>query len=271
MAGVLLDSSFSDNFSLGEEEKLIPKSLEGRIIKYKIRESYTNGSDRAVEEIVGFFHKHANTGFTNIKEAQSKHLGILARFFLDQFFGKISQRGISVAYFEKEPDYLLHEEGCPYIYHFVDDGRTIYAHREEKKKEEEIKDGEEKESVNRLTEIPRLVEIRKGSLRQLVICDPKPSRAQELKYNKKIESIQPLLVGKDDYLLSYMVVNTSDVFRESLSRKKVIYFLNHRPANLPANINPANLHPVNLYLVYSITSVELKSLSDYILKKIKND
>lgn len=230
MGGLLLTSKVSDDFSLGKAEQLIPGGLENRVIRY-----HTNLISVDLEELKAFFKS-----YDHLVNVEGKSTRAVAEFFLDQFLRKLGQsRNFdNLTVYEGDPEQPVVRGG--YRFEFIDKGKAMRVY--------------DNYTGRHLTEIARLVEIRRGEERQVIICDPRVGRSPKKKFSRRIRAAKVFLEGVDEYTLSYMLVYSLDIFNRAASFNDVSKFLKY-------NKN-------NLCLVYSAPVQALTGLGQYVLELI---
>ena len=239
MSIMLLNSSVSDEFSLGPAEEFISGDLENRIIRFK-----TNLDDVNPAELEAFFRT-----YDELEKVDNKYIVAMREFFLEKFFQKVRSMGLSeVNFFKGEPGPIQEQRNCRY--QFIDNGKGIKFYDEQN---------------NPVSEISRIVEITRGRKRHIIVCDPKVNKVLRPRYVSKLRRVQELFGG--DYTISYMVVYASDAFAMdvSLSGK----YLRPNPMYKSKVAEYLNVHDTRMVLVYSATSQDLAKRGREILSRIK--
>lgn len=228
----LLDSSVSVPFSLGSCEQFMPHEpdLEGRIIRFRTNTDQVDFSN---------FRDFLN-GYDHLADVEKKQTHAVAEFFLERFFEQLASRALFDVCYVESPHGTIYNKG-KYCYEFVDHGRTIKVYTPDKSQV--------------VTEISRLVEIKKGGARQYVLCDPHITSSYGTRLSRKIDAAKDL-IGRD-VTLSYMLAYLSDIFKRELSLAAREKGKSHSSQNV---VNYLKFSSTNLVLVYSGTTLFFKEL-----------
>jgi len=241
MYGMLLNSQLSDEFCIGPNERLISPDLEERIIRFR-----TSIREVNYAEIESFFR-----AYEHLENVQGKSLWAVAEFFLEKFFERVRKTGRFdyVRYIEDSPKAIRKTDN--FICQFADNGRSIKV--------------SEKDSRRDVTQISRLVEIKRGRERQIILCDPRVNRNPQKSFGSRIKVVRELL-GRG-YTLSYMIVYANEMFQKALSPRSRLYKTN--PMYKSDVAEYLRQSPTNLFLVYSATAPTFTEFGQTVLDRIK--
>jgi len=235
----LLNSSVSVDFNIGPCERLIPHDLENRIIRY---ETAFDMSD--LPQIEEFFRT-----YDQIREVEGKATKAVAEYFLESFFGQVQAKGwVDVSYFGGEPGETISVNGL--FYEFVDNGKAFRVFRNETKDQA-------------ITEVSRLVEVRRGKRKQAVICDARTTKNPAADKNK-IMAVRNLL-GKETEIC-YLGACSINTFQKYVRSKVTRGRFEKSPRSRITTYLSSN--PLNLALVYSATSEGLNTLGSAVLERL---
>lgn len=240
MNRLLLNSSLSDDVNLGNSEQFIPKDpdLEDRIIRFKTRFKEVDP-----DEIDAFFKS-----YDHLQKVEGKSTRAAAEFFLERFFEERRGNFDYLGYIEGQPGST--RETSNYIYEFIDNGRGIRVYNSDRSQV--------------VTEISRLVEIRKGEEKQIVLCDTRANRSTKTKFKTRIKTAKELIGG--GCTLSYMFIYASDVFNKAVSPNKRRYTSNPEfKSDIEEYLRKSYS---NLLLVYSTTTFHIDEIGKKVLARI---
>jgi len=246
MYNLLLNSYVSDDFSLGYSEKYIPEDedFKKRIIRFK------TPSEKEINpiEIENFFRS-----YDHLDKIRGKSTRAMSEFYLEKFFEKIKNEWDfdDVKYIEGMPG--SSQEKTNFLYKFFDNGRSIRVYDINKE--------------HPVTEISRLVEIRKDETRHAIICIPSANRNPIIEPGKKIKAVKELL-GRG-YILSCMCTYSIDIFNKYISPKRKQF--NFDPKHPSFIEKYLAFNQANLLLVYSATTPHLKRIGENVLERLRID
>ena len=246
MNGLLLNSDISDDFSLGASEKYIPEDIElkNRIIRFK------TPSIREIDPIeMEDFFKNYDT----LAGVQGKSTKAAAEFYLEKFFKGVQERKCfdEVRYIEDNPGNF--QERTNFLYEFFDNGRSIRVY--------------DKMSPRKtITEISRLVEIKRGNKKHVILCDPTANRNPKTKFKNKIGPVKEMLEG--GYTFSCMLVYASDMFKKYLLPYNQHVYDPAYPSYIEKYLS---FNDTNMILVYSTATPHLKIIGENVLNRIKDN
>ncbi len=236
------NSSF-DARQWGGIESLIPadESLRDRII---LNRSVLHAVDTA--SLGKFFASY------NEKRVAERATRIAGEYLFEQFLASCVKRGIidEVSYIEEEPGTEIKTRN--YRYCFTDGGRTIDVYPAS--------------STAPLTELARLVTLRKGHEEQTIMCNIQMTHNYHLdrKLGDRIRASKELL-GKNASLFPTCIY-TKDVFALRLQPQE------QRPVPLAFSSDAIaflDYNAQNLLLIYSATSKEMKTLGQVGLEQLR--
>ena len=224
MPSPILNFFASDEINLGSNERFLPRDLdlERRIIKFK-----TELTGLSPGEVEKFFRQQG------AESDEGKAVRFMSEYLLEQFFGK--------AFGKKLLDEVRYVEGAVGVphnlkgmsYEFSNSGRTIIFYDE---------------NHRRITDISRLVRVRRGSRVEYIVCDPKVNR------DPHIAGVVPRFkaakaIAGPGFWINYLVVLSHDGFGTHASPNSRIYRKNPQyTSNIGAYLS---LYPNSLLLIYS--------------------
>lgn len=235
MGKFLLDSKSSVNFNLGTAQQLIPPTLEERIIRFKVPRI-------DLSELANFFGAYSNINEDSV-------CGAVAEFFLEKFFESVKNTGRfdSVNYFEGIPGEVYSSGHVSY--EFIRGAKTIKAYNKDKSQI--------------ITEISRIIDIRKDNDRHVVICDPRGRGNLKRNPYPNLKVARELTRGSfksgHDTTSSFMPVYAIDMFGKELSNKSYSGLLPYFQE-----------HSRDICLTYSLNSVGVSKLGLKALKLLQN-
>jgi len=226
---LLVNASFSDDFSLGPHEKKIPIYVDDQLLRFN-----TNlGVDR--EKLKEHFAL-----YDNIESENGRPRNAVGDFYVQEFFSKVEQEGDfdSVDFYMGDPARPIVIRD--YRYEFSDGGRTITVYHDL--------------SGDTETKISRLAIVSRGNLNHAIICRPRTDVYPDKKQIRIRVHVIKNLLG-ENHNVSYMYAYPIDVFQSDFkSSEWPRHFLTH-------NEN-------NMVLVFSSTGEEFESLGEEILSTL---